>query len=855
MPFRRYFFIFVFNALTLSGLLGYWLVLMHSHDAMRTVTLARTEQVARQLTSGLAEQMAAVIRNVNFVTSDLRMDYAADRKQFERSVPAAFEAFPEGSLIQVGVIDREGYLAYSSLGASKQYLGDREHFQIHARHPDKDELFVSRPLQGRVSGAWTIQFSRPILRRGQFDGVLVLSISPRYLSRTLANLGLNQNDVAGMVRNDGSYLAHSRRIDDLVGKKVKDNRPYLQEHAGNGGTFSDESSNDSIRRIFAWRRVNDSSQLFVYTGISEADVLAPIESEIATSLRSNLIGSLAILAFAGVITGLWLRLARQQQALGKSEHQYRSFFEKHSSIKLLIDPASGQVCDANAAAAAYYGYPLEQLRGMHIADLNCLPPAEINAEMELAKEEKRNYFLFEHRLANGNVRKVEVYSCPIEIGNKIFLHSIVHDVQDRFDLENRLLASEERYRTIFSTIPNGMILIRGDGEITLWNEAALALLGVDDEGLKTRTVRLHYRNGEPVPPEQYPTRRILVEKQLQGLYYLLLDNGERSWIAVHGRQLATTDGTDACAVISFSDVSRLVSLEESLMISQSVFEAASEGILVTDAENRIVRVNPAFTRITGFSADEVIGKTPALLASGRHDPSYYKAMYDALQQQGAWEGEIINRHKTGRLYVENLKISLVRNQNGATLRHVALLSDITNQKEYEDDILYRAHHDALTGLPNRMLFLDRLKQSLAHAQRNGEQVSVLFIDLDCFKPVNDTHGHAAGDQLLVLVAERIRDCLREEDTVARIGGDEFVVLLTHIRSRQDCVNIAEKIRNDLATPFDLEMATVAISASVGLSLFPEDGHSAEDLLNRADASMYLLKAMHKLSVERQRSER
>jgi len=825
-------------ALLAIGTALYWYQLLSSYDRMRQSTITRAETMARQLANGLAEQMASVVRNINFVSNVLRQDYLIAPGKFQDSVNAAFAAFPKDALIQVAVIDRQGYLAYSNLATPRVYLGDREHFRIHADHPDHDTPFVSKPLQGRVSKSWSIQFSRPIRRDGHFAGVLVLSISPEYLSRTLEGLSLDRNDSAGLIRMDGSYLARSRDIASFVGKKVKETRPYLAADAAADGVFSDESSHEPVRRIFAWRRMNDSDQLVVYAGISQKDILLPIENEISQGLTRNAIGTLLLLILAGIIVRQGSKLKRQHEQLRKNELLYRSFFDRHSAVKLLIDGKTGRIQKANNAAASFYGYACRQLEQMTVFDLNFLPESDLKERMSAATDCHSNHFKFKHRLASGDIRDVEVYSSPIEIDGQALLFSIIHDITEQHELELKLKQSEARYREIFATIPNGMMLVDGVGEIVLWNDAALSIQDVDVDALKRRAVKIHYRDGQAVADGDYPSKRAVQEPATHGLYYLWTQGGQKRWIAVHTRRLPNDLAAIDGAVVSFTDVTRLIALEESLLISQSVFEAAAEGIIVTEPDGTIVKVNPAFTELTGYAEHEALGETPAILASGRHAQDFYSDMYLALNTTGNWDGEITNRRKDGRLFVEKLKISSVRNPRGELLRYVGLISDITAQKEQEAEVWFQAHHDALTGLPNRNLFQDRLGQAIAHAQRRNKRVGLLFIDLDHFKPVNDTYGHPAGDELLCQVSERIADCLREEDTVARIGGDEFVVLLPMINAIIDCVTVAEKILASLNLPFTLSEARVSISASLGIACCKRGGCTAAELMEHADQAMY-----------------
>ncbi|HET7776619.1 MAG TPA: diguanylate cyclase, partial [Azospira sp.] len=224
---------------------------------------------------------------------------------------------------------------------------------------------------------------------------------------------------------------------------------------------------------------------------------------------------------------------------------------------------------------------------------------------------------------------------------------------------------------------------------------------------------------------------------------------------------------------------RAAVLEAEHRLATTVFHASSEAIMITDAENRIVDVNPAFTRITGYTRNDVVGRNPRLLQSGIQSEHFYREMWAAINQYGHWRGEIWNRRRNGELYPEWMLIDRVLSPEGAVLNYVAMWSDISERKEAEARIHYLAHYDALTDLPNRVLFNDRFTQALLHARRNNETVALMFVDLDRFKVVNDTLGHRVGDELLKRVAERLRNCVREEDTVSRQGGDEFVVLLSN----------------------------------------------------------------------------
>ena len=288
---------------------------------------------------------------------------------------------------------------------------------------------------------------------------------------------------------------------------------------------------------------------------------------------------------------------------------------------------------------------------------------------------------------------------------------------------------------------------------------------------------------------------------------------------------------------------RAARLESEHRLATTVFHASSEAIMITDAENRIVDVNPAFTRITGFSRGEVLGRNPRILQSGIQSEHFYREMWAAINQYGHWRGEIWNRRRNGELYPEWLAVDRVLSPEGAVLNYVAMWSDISERKEAEARIHYLAHYDALTDLPNRVLFNDRFTQALIHARRYDQSVALMFVDLDRFKVVNDTLGHRVGDELLKQVAERLRRCVREEDTVSRQGGDEFVVLLANLDMSADAAVVSDKILEALAEPMYFEGHELSVTCSIGIACYPSDGADPDTLMKNADLAMYRAKSV------------
>jgi len=275
-----------------------------------------------------------------------------------------------------------------------------------------------------------------------------------------------------------------------------------------------------------------------------------------------------------------------------------------------------------------------------------------------------------------------------------------------------------------------------------------------------------------------------------------------------------------------------------LHLSRMVFESVSEGLVVTDEKGHILAVNPYFCEVTGYREEEVLGRSPSLLSSGQHDAAFYQTMWNTLDSVGRWAGEIVNRRKNGETYTEWLSIVAVEEPNNRGSRFVGMFSDITERKREEDHIRRLAHFDTLTGLPNRVMFMDRLKRSLSRLHRHGGELALLYLDLDKFKPVNDVYGHAIGDLVLIEAAKRMNSCIRDMDMVSRRGGDEFVVLIEADNVRDAAALVARKLIQTVSQPYRVDGHEVGIGASVGIAVFPDDGKDADSLIHAADISLY-----------------
>ena len=408
---------------------------------------------------------------------------------------------------------------------------------------------------------------------------------------------------------------------------------------------------------------------------------------------------------------------------------------------------------------------------------------------------------------------------------------------------------EQWFRTLFEASPDPTWIIE-DHHFVECNEAAIKALGYcsKDEFLDTHPSELSPEfqpDGEDSYAKAERHIAIAAEKGLYRFEWLHKRADGSHFIAEVTLSVVAFRGRQVMYCV-WRDISDRKETEMRLLLANRIMESTSEGVLVTDENGIIISVNPAFSKITGYLSAEAIGQRPSLLKSDHHDQGFYRQLWSEVLTQGRWEGEIWNRRKNGEVYPEWLTINRIPALDGIPERFVAVFHDITEQRQASDRIQYLAFHDALTGLPNRALFQDRLVLAVERARRENKRLSVTFIDLDGFKEINDSLGHDVGDLLLQEVAKRIRARLRRGvDTVARLGGDEFVVLMEDLKEVEHCACLAAEIIEDIAAPLQLRGHPVRVGASMGMAFYPEDGGEALELMKHADTAMYAAKASGK----------
>ncbi|WP_440054690.1 EAL domain-containing protein [Pseudoalteromonas sp. T1lg65] len=586
------------------------------------------------------------------------------------------------------------------------------------------------------------------------------------------------------------------------------------------------------------------------------------------------------------ITKITLALLLLFPLFGKGFELSEQAFSQHSAVMLMIEPATGNIIKANHAAAKFYGYSQAQLETMTIQTINQFSKEQVANERQAALNEGRNYFIFQHQLANGQLKTVSVYSTPVQYEQQKLLWSVINDISQQrqlqqelwhyqANLEQQVLLQTEKIKqattvqTVLLTAIIAVLTISIGAMLVILvrlrkakrrSQAQGAKLSAIFHGISAYLIFTD-ENHHVVSVNNAVTNEIAPFAELNGLLiYDLFENIDVEQLLegeeVEGRlvfhQQNKAVRISCSAVFSQSqvklgyiymihDITDELARAKEERLASTVFATTSEGVLVADSDNRIQMVNRAFSEITGYEQHEVLGQTPALLNSGRHDAIFFEQMYEALNERGRWEGEVWNKRKNGEVYPSWLQVSVVFDEGNNIEMYVALFSDITSRKQNEQLMWQQANFDSLTGLANRHHYHAKFELALKEAQKREERVAICFIDLDRFKIVNDTLGHHIGDLLLKEAALRLKECVSSSDTVARLGGDEFALLLQDIGSINNLEHVASKILRALATPYHLEGHEAYVSGSMGITLYPDDGQDRKALLRNADSAMYKAK--------------
>lgn len=536
---------------------------------------------------------------------------------------------------------------------------------------------------------------------------------------------------------------------------------------------------------------------------------------------------------------------RADEAL-RREHQIMNTMIEHFPSGITVMDASLEVIKFNRRFKTMLGFPdslvvppnpLQKFIRFN-AERGEYGSVDIEATVRdaMARAQRGEAHCFERTRPDGSV--LEVKGSPLPGGGFVTSYT---DITDRKRSEAEILRLLAEQQLIFDNAHVGIVWVRQRTIVRCNQRLAEMFLFEDPAELVGWPTRIFYQSDaqwDEIGTGMYA--ELEQQGSSQSEYSMKRRDGSSIRVMLTGRPL-DQGNVDQGSIWVYTDVTTRYRQEAELRLAERVFAHTSEALMVTDSDGIIVNVNQAFTDITGYTRDEVVGQTPRLLKSGRHDETFYAEMWSRVIEQGRWEGEVWDRRKDGSVYPKWLSITTVRDDDGGIVNYIGSFDDITERKAAQEKIQYLAHHDPLTSLPNRLLLRDRFSHIMEQSRRSGRSAALMFLDLDHFKRINDSLGHRIGDQLLIAVVRRLRTCLRESDTLSRQGGDEFILLLDDIAGRDVAARVADKIIAALVEPFQIGAHQLTTSVSIGIVVTPEDGSDFDMLMQKADTAMYASK--------------
>ena len=690
-------------------------------------------------------------------------------------------------------------------------------------------------------------------------GVIVLRIDPNiYLYPFIRNWPtISSTAETLLVRRDGNevlFLNNLRfSMDAALKRRIPlDNLkiPSVKAVLGQRGIV-DGLDYNGARVIAALSSIPDTSWLLV-TKMNDAEVYAPLALplELTALLTITLIGSVGVLLF----------LLRRQHLLALNRIQLESNLaamnskELHSSLLhtsidgFLRMDSQGGLLEVNDTYCRMSGYNAQELLNMRFADLEAVETAEdIILHLQNTIIQGGSRFETRHRRKDGNNFDVEVSIQYLPVNEGQFV-AFLQDISERKLAEQALQASKARLDFALQKSATGA------WELNLGDHTAHRTL-LHDRIFGYQTLLPHWTYElflEHVLPEERPDVdrqfHVALATQTEWCFECRIRraDGDVRWIYCAGDPLQNPQGETELLSGIVQDITERKLAEEQLRLSSSVFSHAWEGILITTTDGTIVDINDAFSRITGYSRDEVLGKNPRMLSSGLQNQAFYADLWNSLIKKGHWYGEVWNRRKGGEMYAIIETISAVNDAQGIPRHYVAMLTDITRLKAHENELEHIAHYDPLTNLPNRILLADRMRQGITQVHRRNTTLAVVFLDLDGFKAINDKNGHEMGDRLLIVIASRMLQAIREGDTFARVGGDEFVAVLRDLDNEGAIVPLLNRLLAAAFEPVKIGDLSLQVSASLGVTFYPQkETVDADQLLRQADQAMYQAKLMGK----------
>jgi diguanylate cyclase (GGDEF)-like protein/PAS domain S-box-containing protein len=562
----------------------------------------------------------------------------------------------------------------------------------------------------------------------------------------------------------------------------------------------------------------------------------------------------SVMLIMGIVLILFLRKTVLASHKLQSTSKYLNDILNAAPDAMLIIDEKGIIADANSQAVSLFGYTYNNLMSMNI---NSLMPERYREPHinHISSSFKNTQKPLLHSGGGFRALTKDDKEIPVEISINYTFHNkekyaitTLRDVTNRETTERALRDKEDMLSKAQNIARIGSWDWNLKKDSFIWSEEMYHIFNIaPGEFAANYDAFVEHIHPEDRDKVVNALNAAIITNQTLDLEHRILHSDGNERIAhLLGEVYRDADGNAEHLVGTMHDISKLKRTENELRLADNVFKHTVEGIMITNANKEILRVNSAFTTITGYSAKEAMGHNPrALLKSGKHNDEFYNDFWAQINGKGSWEGEIWDRRKDGKIFPSWHNICAVTDENKNVIQYISIFNDITDKKIAEDHIEHLAQYDQLTKLPNRVLFNDRLELSFLRATRSNEKVALMFIDLDRFKNVNDTLGHQAGDQLLQEISQRLSNCIRQQDTVARLGGDEFTIILENLKHAESSAIVANKILEALSHNVQLGEHEVTIGGSIGISVYPDDGTDTKDIIKNADMAMYQAKNLGK----------
>ncbi|VVQ10623.1 EAL domain-containing protein [Pseudomonas fluorescens] len=533
-----------------------------------------------------------------------------------------------------------------------------------------------------------------------------------------------------------------------------------------------------------------------------------------------------------------------EQSLVQSEARFRALFERSPDPIWILRP-NGVCIDANSAALSVFGFEdLETLYRIKATDI--APPLQSDGQsttlkaqtmLETALANGVHRFEWLHKRFDGTIFPAEVTLCAVTLSGQPMLYAVVRDISERKQAKEALLTQKALLQDIVDNAPSLIYVYDTDGKLRLCNRMFEEAAGYTFKEMEGKT-RESYLANEEATTLRKNDKQVLSTGGILCFEDQLKQYGHKHTYLTTKCVLRNADGLPTGVLGISTDITDTKKKTEQLRLAGIVLDHTADGVIITNARGHILSVNAAFTKITGFSAEECIGLKPNILVSEKQNSAFYRDILSSLKFSGFWRGELWNRRKNGELYPEWITINPVYSDLGKLINYVAVFSDLSAINQSQSDLERISHYDPVTALPNRALFHVRLQHSLDLSLPYDQILAVVVLDLDGFKTVNDSLGHSIGDLLLQQAATRFLSCVRSEDTVSRLGGDEFALILNNLSHPTDAIIVAKKLLASLQEPFDLKGSSTLLTASIGISVASQDSETAEQLLRQADTAMY-----------------